>query len=302
MSSFVLVPGACHGGWWYEPLVAELQRAGHRAIALTLAGLGPDGLAGTGQVTLSSHVAEVAAAVTGDSEPVVLVGHSYAGSVITGAADQVPQNVRAMVYLDAFVPEDGDSCWSMTNDEQRRWYLDGAGRTGLTVDPLPFFDPQARPHPLASLVQRSTLTGAWRGVPRKSMSPPPAGHKTAPPRSATPPTASPPTRPGPCTGGTPATTSCTTAPSDCSSCCWPPDPPTDPTTGAPAGRRSHIDEQAWYVRGSSRTVGRGAACRSSTTSKRPAGRESPDGRDDSPGPGPRAVHHVYLGHQPQRYA
>lgn len=167
MSSFVLVPGACHGGWWYEPLVAELQRAGHRAIALTLAGLGPDGLAGTGQVTLSSHIAEVAAAVTGDSEPVVLVGHSYAGSVITGAADQVPQNVRALVYLNAFVPEDGDSCWSMTNDEQRRWYLDGAGRTGLTVDPLPFFDPQARPHPLASLVQRSTLTGAWRGVPRK---------------------------------------------------------------------------------------------------------------------------------------
>jgi len=46
VSSFVLVPGACHGGWWYEPLVEELERRGNRARALTLAGLGPDGVAG----------------------------------------------------------------------------------------------------------------------------------------------------------------------------------------------------------------------------------------------------------------
>lgn len=98
----------------------------------------------------------------------MLVGHSYGGTVITGAADRAPDRVRALVYLDAFVPDNGDSCWSMTNDEQRRWYLDGAGRTGLTVDPLPFFDPQARPHPLATLVQRIRLTGAWTTVPRRT--------------------------------------------------------------------------------------------------------------------------------------
>jgi hypothetical protein len=60
------------------------------------------------------------------------------------------------------------SCWSMTNDEQRRWYIDGAARTGLGVDPLPFFDERAVPHPLATLVQRAALTGAWKTVPSKT--------------------------------------------------------------------------------------------------------------------------------------
>jgi pimeloyl-ACP methyl ester carboxylesterase len=172
VSSFVLVPGACHGGWWYEPLVTELHRAGHQAQALTLSGLGPGGLAGAGQVNLVSHVAETAAAVVAArhsaGEAVVLVGHSYAGSVITGAADQLPEQVRALVYLDAFVPDNDDSCWSMTNEEQRRWYIESAARTGLAVDPLPFFDLRARPHPLASLLQRSALTGAWQTVPSKT--------------------------------------------------------------------------------------------------------------------------------------
>lgn len=168
MSSFVLIPGACHGGWWYEPLVSALRADGHQACALTLAGLGPDGMAGAGQVNLTTHVAEATAAVAGADEPVVLVGHSYGGSVITEAADQVPEQVRALVYLDAFVPDDGDSCWTLTNDEQRAWYIGGAAGTGLAVDPLPFFDPRARPHPLAALVQRSTLTGEWRTVPTKT--------------------------------------------------------------------------------------------------------------------------------------
>jgi len=93
--------------------------------------------------------------------------HSYAGSVITAVADRVPQLVRALVYLDAFVPRDGESCWEMTNAEQRAWYIDGSARTGYGVDPLPFFDDRARPHPLARLVQRCRLSGAWRQVPVK---------------------------------------------------------------------------------------------------------------------------------------
>jgi len=172
VSTFVLVPGAAwRGGWWYEPLVAALEREGHRAEAVTLAGLGPEAMTGAGQVNLASHVEQVASAVAAAAaagEPVVLVGHSYGGSVITGAADRAPEQVRALVYLDAFVPRDGDSCWSMTNDEQRSWYIQGAGRDGLTVDPLPFFDQRARPHPLATLLQCARLTGAWTRVPAKT--------------------------------------------------------------------------------------------------------------------------------------
>ena len=159
MATIVLVPGACHGGWWYEPLVQRLAELGHRATAVTLAGVSERADELTGRVNLDSHVAEVVELVTAAAEPVVLVGHSYAGSVISGVADRVPERIGALLYLDAFVPEDGDSCWVMTNDEQRRWYIDDAGDTGLAVNPLPFFDPRASAHPLAAFVQRSRLTG-----------------------------------------------------------------------------------------------------------------------------------------------
>ncbi|WP_028927182.1 alpha/beta hydrolase [Pseudonocardia acaciae] len=162
MTNFVLVPGACHGGWWYQPVVDALRSLGHTARALTLAGL--DGQRPAGQVNLDTHIEEVTAEVGDD---VVLVGHSYGGSVITGVADRVPERVRALVYLDAFVPEDGDSCYAMIDDELRRWYIEGSGRTGYGLEPMPFFDPRAVPHPTASLFQRIRLTGAWRKVPVK---------------------------------------------------------------------------------------------------------------------------------------
>jgi pimeloyl-ACP methyl ester carboxylesterase len=166
VTHFFLVPGANHGGWWYSAVVDSLKAAGHRATAVTLSGLDPDGSAAFA-ANLDQHVGEVVALIMSQPEPVVLVGHSYAGSVITGAADRHPECVAALVYLDAFVPADGDSCYTMTNDWQRAWYLDGAGLTGVAVEPLPFFDPRTRPHPLGTLLQRSRLTGAWTRVPRK---------------------------------------------------------------------------------------------------------------------------------------
>jgi pimeloyl-ACP methyl ester carboxylesterase len=169
MTRFVLVPGACHGGWWFEPVAAQLRTRGHRAEAVTLAGLDPDAdaLATSTAINLDVHVEQVRSVVDADPEPVVLVGHSYAGSVITAVADHRPAAVRALLYLDAFVPEDGDSCWSMTNDEQRQWYTDGSASTGLGVEPLPFFDPRTRPHPIGTLLQRSRLTGRYREVASK---------------------------------------------------------------------------------------------------------------------------------------
>jgi pimeloyl-ACP methyl ester carboxylesterase len=163
---FVLVPGACHGGWWFDPLADRLRAAGHAVSAPTLSGLFPDGPAAP-DANLDTHVAEVVPVLEGGDEPAVLVGHSYAGAVITVAADHRPDLVAALVYLDAFVPDDGDSCWSMTNDWQREWYIDAAGGTGLGVEPLPFFDPRCRPHPIGTLLQRCRLTGAHRRVARR---------------------------------------------------------------------------------------------------------------------------------------
>ena len=164
-----------HGGWWWEPLVERLEIHGHTVVPITPLGLDPAAEPPRVAIALDDHVAQAIAALRAvpvqagahDGRDAVLVGHSYGGSIISGVADAEPDRVRALVYLDALVPEDGDSSWSMTNDDEHTWYVSGSARTGIFVDPLPFFDSRARPHPLATLMQASKLTGAWRRVPTK---------------------------------------------------------------------------------------------------------------------------------------
>lgn len=160
--TFLLVPGACHGGWWYEPLARRLEKDGHVAIPITLTGLEDEPQLDQ-LITLASHIDEVVAEVP-VAGPVALIGHSYAGSLITAVADRLPERIAAMLYLDAFLPEDGDSCWSMTNDEQRGWFVRGCAATGYGIDPLPFFADRARPHPVSTVLQAVALTGDWRRV------------------------------------------------------------------------------------------------------------------------------------------
>ncbi len=181
MTAFVLVPGACHGGWWYDPLVEALTADGHTVDALTLVGLETEPDVDR-RITVDTHIDQVARAVRraatragtatdvdaergGNDEQVVLVGHSYAGAPCIAAADRHPDMVAALVLLDAFLPHDGDSCWSLTSDEQRHRYVTGCAATGDGVEPLPFFDERARPHPIGSLMQTVNLTDAWRQVP-----------------------------------------------------------------------------------------------------------------------------------------
>ena len=163
----VLVPGACHGAWWYAPAVEALTARGHRALAVTLPGLceRTDELGAA--TNLASHVADLTARLADVDGDLVLVGHSYGGMVVAGAADALGGRVVGLCIVDGFAPEDGDSCWSSVNDAMRTWYVDGAARTGVLVDPMPQFDARATGHPLASLVQRITLTGAHHDVPVK---------------------------------------------------------------------------------------------------------------------------------------
>jgi len=97
----------------------------------------------------------------------VLCGHSYGGMVITGVADRVPARLAALVYLDAFVPADGESTWDLTNDAERNRYLEAVHADGFTVRPQPFFDARAMSHPLASFLQAIRLTGAVAAVSRR---------------------------------------------------------------------------------------------------------------------------------------
>jgi pimeloyl-ACP methyl ester carboxylesterase len=159
MKTYVLIPGACHGAWCFDDVAAVLRREGHRVLAYTLTGVAERAHLAHAGVNLETHLTDVLSALAAESEvdDLVLVGHSYGGMVITGVADRIPENVDALVYIDALVPHDGESCWDLVTDAERRWYLD-VDDTGFGVPPLPFFDPRASAHPLASLLQRIRLS------------------------------------------------------------------------------------------------------------------------------------------------
>ena len=158
MTTYVLVPGACHGAWCFDDLAAALRSRGHRVLAITLTGIAERAHLLHAGVNLETHIADVLAELAvQDVRDAVLVGHSYGGMVITAVADRVPQQVDSLVFLDAFVPRDGESCWTLTTDEQRQWYT-GVDGTGYGVPPLPFFDSRATAHPLASLMQPIRLS------------------------------------------------------------------------------------------------------------------------------------------------
>lgn len=169
MTTYVLVPGAWHGAWTFEPLARELRSLGHHAYPLSLTGLGSRRHLLTPSVNLDTHIADVVNLLEDEAvTDAVLVGHSYGGMVITGAADRVPERVKGLVYVDAMVPEDGQSTWSLVSDNEREWYLMRHRGERLHQRPAPFFDPRATPHPLASLLQAVRLEGDLARFAEKS--------------------------------------------------------------------------------------------------------------------------------------
>jgi pimeloyl-ACP methyl ester carboxylesterase len=110
MATFVLVHGGGHGGWCYQPVARLLRTAGHEVYTPTLSGLGERSNLLSASIDLDLHVRDVAAVLYyEDLRDVILVGHSYGGMVITGAADRVPDRVGRLVYLDAANPVNGQS-------------------------------------------------------------------------------------------------------------------------------------------------------------------------------------------------
>ena len=110
MANFVLVHGAWHGGWCYRDTANELRGRGHVVITPTLTGVGERFHASSEAITLETHIRDVIGCIEGELDQVVLCGHSYGGMVITGVADRIAERIKTLVYLDAFVPEHGDSC------------------------------------------------------------------------------------------------------------------------------------------------------------------------------------------------
>jgi pimeloyl-ACP methyl ester carboxylesterase len=108
MSTIVLVHGAWHGAWCWYKIVPRLERTGRRVIAPDLAGLGTDRTPLTG-ITLETWVDAICRILDAEEEPVLLVGHSRGGIVISEVAERRPDKIRKLVYLTGFLVPAGKS-------------------------------------------------------------------------------------------------------------------------------------------------------------------------------------------------
>ena len=131
MTTFVLVHGAWHGGWCWARVAERLQAAGHTVFAPTLTGLCDRSHLLAPTVSLMTHIKDVAGLLDWEElRDVVLVGHSYGGMVITGAADRTADRVRTLVYLDAFYPKHGQCAMDLRAPEQVAATMEAARTRG----------------------------------------------------------------------------------------------------------------------------------------------------------------------------
>jgi pimeloyl-ACP methyl ester carboxylesterase len=175
MPVFVLVHGAWHGSWCWKRVRRLLQSRGYEVFTPTLTGIGERLHLLTPQVDLETHINDVVNLILWEElNDVVLCGHSYAGCVVTGVADRVPDRISALVYLDAFILEDGQGLHDTVPAEVREGDLEltrSAGE-GWKVPPIPaevfnvnvndreWVNRQYTLQPLATFQQRIRLTGA----------------------------------------------------------------------------------------------------------------------------------------------
>jgi pimeloyl-ACP methyl ester carboxylesterase len=131
MSTFVLVPGGWHGAWCYREVTELLRRRGHTVFALTLTGLGDRAHLAHPGVGLQTHIDDVVSAIeTEELSDVFLLGHSYAGFVIAGAAERLPDRIRSLIFLDATVPRDGECLMDHLSPEFQAGIIRGAHTVG----------------------------------------------------------------------------------------------------------------------------------------------------------------------------
>jgi pimeloyl-ACP methyl ester carboxylesterase len=178
MATFVLVHGSWAGSVVWRPLVQKLRVAGHHVYAPTLTGIGARKHLLNRQVNLDTHIQDVIGVIDDeDLSGIVLVGHSYGGMVISGVADRVPEKIAALVYLDAFVPEDGQSNLDLLPVDRRPATVPGedwlvAPRTSAEFglkrpEVIAFWEAKSGPQPLATLTQPVRLIGGIDRIKNK---------------------------------------------------------------------------------------------------------------------------------------
>lgn len=179
MGPFVLVPGAFLGGWCYIKLQRLLESKGHHVLAPALTGVGElSHLSNLGNINLDTHIQDIVNLIEwNELKDVILCGHSYAGLVITGVADRIPQRINTLVYIDAELPtKTGDTLLSLLPSIGERVIQAVGTHGGSMVPPFPssifgtapenqhWIDGKQTPQPLATFTQQIRLQGAFQAV------------------------------------------------------------------------------------------------------------------------------------------
>ena len=108
MATFVVVHGTWAGSWAWMRVADRLVARGHHVFVPTLSGLGERSHLAGSSINLTTHIDDVVNEIRWKNlDDLVLVGHSYGGFVIAGAAEKIGERVRSIVYVDAFIPNDG---------------------------------------------------------------------------------------------------------------------------------------------------------------------------------------------------
>lgn len=176
--TFVLVHGAWHGGWCYSRVARILCAKGFDVLTPTLTGLDERSHLASPTINASTHVQDVLNVISFEGlDHLVLVGHSYGGHIITAVADAIPENIRALVYLDAFIGEDGKSIFDMDAPAATAAYIHVAqSNGGHSVPPLSsavfgvnaadqaWVDARTTAGSLATWAERLPLTGRYKLV------------------------------------------------------------------------------------------------------------------------------------------
>jgi len=166
MATFVLVHGAWFGGWCWQKVIPFLEAAGHEVYVPTLTGLAERASELSPDVGLDTHIQDIVGLLEEKNlHGVILVGHSYGGMVITGVVDAVPERIAHLVYLDTFVPRNGESMADVSplvirllrKQAQAHgdgWRVDSQGTYGVTTEPdRSWVLSKVTPQPLKTLEQ-----------------------------------------------------------------------------------------------------------------------------------------------------
>jgi pimeloyl-ACP methyl ester carboxylesterase len=181
MTTFVLVHGAWHGGWCWRRVADLLERRGHKVFAPTLTGLGERSHLISGSINLDTHITDVVNVLTWeDLNDVVLVGHSYGGWPISGAIEQAFDRIASVVYLDAFVPEDGQKPLDLASEFARKGILEAMTKGDVSAPGPPaatfhvndrdqaWVNGKLTPQPVGVMLQPIKLSGARERLRKKA--------------------------------------------------------------------------------------------------------------------------------------